>query len=688
MDELITTVLAAADVSSRLNGLLASAGSILWAALGLGLVIFFHELGHFAVAKWCNVNVERFSIGFGPILFSRKWGETEYALSIIPFGGYVKMLGQDDADPSQLTSEEIAQDPRSYLAKNVWQRMAIISAGVTMNIITAVMFVGLAFYLGVELPPSVIGDARPGMPAWVAGLKPDDRIVKINDRSIETFDDVRLNAAVLSHPLTIEGIHKDGTVFKTTVQPETENSTPRIGISNAMSLKVLTDPKGKMPFAFAGTAAMNATPPLERGDVISKVDGVSVKTFAELTQQLASHEEGPLKLEIVSSDSNSKTKDVTIEGNSFRTLGLLMDTGPIAAVQEGSPAQKAGILKGDKLSAINGRSIGTDVDPLKLPNEFAALHGKEVTVTVTRQSSGGGQGKQDITITPDNLPGWIEQPIFEGEPLSIPAIGVAFHTIPVVLAVVPDSPADKAGIKAGSLTKVKRVSLSLPKELADEAGDGEKRREFTIDLDDEKDEKAAVTKANNWNFAFWLMQTLPQRAVKLTIAEGKETREIELMPELDPKWPLPVVQGLRMHPAEITLKAENMADVWYRATNYTRNSAISIYLTLKGLCTGQVKIGNLSGPIGIASAAVQIVKTSVPQFLMFLAFLSVNLAVLNFLPIPVLDGGHMVFLTWEAITRKRPSEKIVIGASYIGMAFLLSLMVFVLVLDIGRLFKS
>ncbi|RLS46245.1 MAG: hypothetical protein DWH84_01905, partial [Planctomycetota bacterium] len=87
------------------------------------------------------------------------------------------------------------------------------------------------------------------------------------------------------------------------------------------------------------------------------------------------------------------------------------------------------------------------------------------------------------------------------------------------------------------------------------------------------------------------------------------------------------------------------------------------------------------------NAAVQIVKHSVPQFLMFLAFLSVNLAVLNFLPIPVLDGGHMVFLLWGAVTRRRPSERIVIGASYIGMAFLLSLMVFVIVLDIGRWFK-
>ena len=96
-----------------------SIGSILYVAAGIGLVIFFHELGHFAVAKWCNVCVERFSIGFGPVLWRTKRGETEYALSLVPFGGYVKMLGQDDIDPSQLSRDEIAQDPRSYSAKSV-----------------------------------------------------------------------------------------------------------------------------------------------------------------------------------------------------------------------------------------------------------------------------------------------------------------------------------------------------------------------------------------------------------------------------------------------------------------------------------------------------------------------------------------------------------------------------------------
>ena len=674
----------AASLLEKLSGIASTGGSIMWAALGLGFVIFFHEMGHFAVAKWCNVNVERFSIGFGPVLFSRKWGETEYALSLIPFGGYVKMLGQDDADPSQLTNEEIAEDPRSYLAKNVWQRMAIISAGVTMNIITAVMFVGGAFALGVDLPPNVIGEARPGMPAWVAGLKSDDTIEKINGRVISTFDDVRLNVAVQTHPLTIEGHHKDQTTFTIDVQPATDKATPQIGVAPSSSLKVLTDPKGKIPFVFSGTTAARAEPAFERGDVIAAVSGEPVKSYSELSRRLASQTEGPLKLEVWPAGDKAKLKNVIVPDNFFRTLGLSMDTGPITAIQKGSVAEKAGLQTGDKLASINGRIIGTEINPLKLPNEFASLHGQVVSVTVARQSTGGPQTNVTVTLEPENLPGWTDQPIMEGDPLSIPSIGVAFHTIPVVLAVEPDSPAARENIKAGPLTKVKRITLVLPKEVTEI--DGSKNRELTIELEDEeKGEK----KSNNWNwcYAFWLMQELPQRTVRLTLTEGAETRVVELTPQLDATWPLPIVQGLRMHPDEIKQIATTPAEVWFMATNYTRNSAISIYLTLRGLCTGQVALGNLSGPLGIANAAVQIVKHSVPQFLMFLAFLSVNLAVLNFLPIPVLDGGHMVFLLWEAITRRRPSEKIVIGASYIGMAFLLSLMIFVIYLDIGRALK-
>ncbi|MEX2561324.1 MAG: site-2 protease family protein, partial [Pirellulales bacterium] len=149
-------------------------------ALGLGMVIFVHELGHFAVAKWCGVKCEKFYLGFGRPIFRFQWGETEYGIGILPLGGYVKMLGQED-NPSRAIEETerarvpgeggepapaaAAYDPRSYLAKSVPQRMAIISAGVIMNVIFAFVFAVIAYGLGVPYQPSIVSKTMPGSPA-------------------------------------------------------------------------------------------------------------------------------------------------------------------------------------------------------------------------------------------------------------------------------------------------------------------------------------------------------------------------------------------------------------------------------------------------------------------------------------------------------------------------------------------
>ena len=153
-----------------LGNLMAFAGAV----FGLGIVIFVHELGHFLVAKACGVKCEKFYVGFdvpisiGPIklpaaLWKKQWGETEYGIGIVPLGGYVKMLGQHDnpqlaaaeAEKARLhkdnpdsTGDEM--DPRSYPAKTVLQRMAIISAGVIFNLIFGCLFAATAYMLGVN----------------------------------------------------------------------------------------------------------------------------------------------------------------------------------------------------------------------------------------------------------------------------------------------------------------------------------------------------------------------------------------------------------------------------------------------------------------------------------------------------------------------------------------------------------
>src|SRR5437660_4982438 len=143
-------------------------------ALGLGFVIFLHELGHFLLAKWNGVKVEKFSIGFGPTLLGMRRGETEYVIAAIPLGGFVKMLGEAPEDEQNKST-----DPRAYPNKSVGARMAIISAGVIMNVILGMACFVYAYGQGMIESPAKVSGVVPGSPAYKAGLRAGDEIVAI-----------------------------------------------------------------------------------------------------------------------------------------------------------------------------------------------------------------------------------------------------------------------------------------------------------------------------------------------------------------------------------------------------------------------------------------------------------------------------------------------------------------------------
>lgn len=685
----LVPLFAASMVDTALN--------ILWVALGLGLVIFFHEFGHFAVAKWCNVNVERFSIGFGPILWSFKKGETEYALSLIPFGGYVKMLGQDDMDATQMTNEEIAKDPRSYSAKTVPQRMAIISAGVIMNIITGMLFFAIAFNIGVETPPSVIGGTQPGYPAWQAGLDYGDRITRINDREVETFSDIMRGVALTSGSLTIEGRYRDGRKFTEQMVPDGSGTRRIIGAAPMpYSLTVITPPEPEFPLYDPSTPASRLPEDdgFQPGDVIRKaaIKGQEPKDFdyyPNLRRWLAETDVRKSPVDFyVERDGELLAEPITVEPSHFRQLGLRMDIGKVAAVADRSPAKVAGFEVGDKITHVDGKAVGTEIDPLELPDYFYSrrkggeletveVEGKpetEVVVTVSRRQDEGEDQVIPLRVTPGDRPGWAYLAFGENVPLDIPAIGLAYHMIPsFVLGVEPGSPADEAGIKKGErLGKI----VFLPPE--DGARDLAGTEELEIDLG----EKEAEGK-QNWAFAFRVMQMTPARSVKLTVTnQNDESREVEMTPEDVEDWFLPDNRGIRLQGMTETQKAEDFVSAVAMGIEHTKNSASDIYLTLRNLFGGSISPKELHGPVGIAKVAYNVVEQGLPSLLLFLGFLSVNLAVLNFLPIPVLDGGHMVFLIWEGVTRSKPSERVLWAAQALGLLFVVALMLFVLFLDI------
>ncbi len=146
----------------------------------LGVLVFIHELGHFLVAKRSGIRVDKFSLGFPPTLISKKVGETEYAIGVIPLGGYVKMAG-DSPD------EERSGADYEFMSKPPWKRFLVIAAGPIMNFVLAVVIIsGLYFFRGQEMDRAVIGGIMPGGPAEAAGLMADDYIVEIDGVEINS----------------------------------------------------------------------------------------------------------------------------------------------------------------------------------------------------------------------------------------------------------------------------------------------------------------------------------------------------------------------------------------------------------------------------------------------------------------------------------------------------------------------
>jgi len=642
--------------------------------LGLGLVIFIHELGHFAVAKWCGVKVERFSIGFGPVILKYTRGETEYALSLVPFGGYVKMLGQDDADPSQQTDDRLTRDPRSYTSKSVPQRMAIISAGVFNNMVSAVLFFVLAFLMGVTYEPAVVGNVAPGMPAWQAGLRMGDTITRIGNRqdSQLRFMDIRQTVALSHGAIEVEGI-RDGQPFSTVVEPTTKNRLfPVIGAEPEQAIRLMSrEELGEEGSPTAkGTAASRAEPPLAAGDEIAAIDGAPVSSYSEMMSQFARKRDREIVLTVRRREKAAEapqTVDVKIGPNYFRTLGLRMEVGKIGAIQKGSPAAGSELQIGDKITYIivDGRelAVGTQLDPMRIPDLLDKHIGQEVTIRVKRDVTGNEPKSIDVKLTPEDRPSWVERPLEFDSPVSIPSIGIAYHVLHHVVAVEPGSPADG---------KLKADDDIIAVKVFETAEQQDKAKAIKFEEDQ-----------RNWAAVFWSLQREAKVEITYRTQGEDKVKQVVLEPKLDETWPIPM-RGIMVPVLTKVRKADNVAEAARLGWDYTKSNVTEMYLMLQRLFSGRVSAKALGGPLSIFDTAHMFVKKGFADLVLFLGILSVSLAVLNFLPIPVLDGGHFVFLLWEGIRGKPPSERIVLGAQYVGLLMILSLMVWVMYLDISR----
>lgn len=185
----------------------------------LGVLVFVHEFGHFLFAKLAGVRVLKFSLGFGPALVGKKWGETEYVLSAIPLGGFVKMYGENpDEQDVPLKEKE-----RSFAHKSVWKRFLIVFAGPLFNIVFTFVLFFMAF-LAVGVPTAtdttIVGIVNEGSPAEIAGIEEGDIIQEINGAKINSWVDVFTSIGESGGEPVIFTLQRESVVFPLSVQPE------------------------------------------------------------------------------------------------------------------------------------------------------------------------------------------------------------------------------------------------------------------------------------------------------------------------------------------------------------------------------------------------------------------------------------------------------------------------------------
>lgn len=219
-----------------LNFILYSAIPFIFA---LGILVFVHELGHFLVAKMVGIRVERFSLGYPPRMFGKKVGDTDYCVSWIPLGGYVKLAGMVD---ESLDETSITGAPWEFMSKPIYQRFLVIFAGPLMNVLMAVVIIaGIAYWVGIgELSDKpVVGSVVAEKPAELAGLKEGDTIVRINDKDINSWDDIVGTISVSSRDsaLSVTWISDGEEITKEIIPIYDENlQTNMLGISRFVEI--------------------------------------------------------------------------------------------------------------------------------------------------------------------------------------------------------------------------------------------------------------------------------------------------------------------------------------------------------------------------------------------------------------------------------------------------------------------
>lgn len=510
----------------------------------LGPLVFFHELGHFLFARLFGVRVEVFSIGFGPKLFKKVWGDTEYAFSLIPLGGYVKMFGDDPLNADSLTEEE---KKVAYTAKGKWARFWIVFGGPLANFILAFFIYLSLVSFGENVPQARFGLIQDNTRFHDIGLRSGDVLKKINQQQILSFDDLNMI---------------DSEVKTLTIERDGETKVFSVDFLGTQFVQDFSQYHGQL-----------------RAPIV--VGKNSKKYFLSLTK----------------SPQVQKALESFLEVNASQAYLI-----PIT----------------EKITAES------KLESLKV-DEGAA-----------------------ITINLDSTKGLLAQVLSKNfYPLDL-----------VVESIVMGSPADKAKLKQGD------VIVSI---------DGEKITNFE-------------------SLRSLIQNVKKDNSAKITVFRNGETTSIELVPErkeVQGKEVLTigVYSGIVFMPIKmVESKAKSFGDGLVASYHRTMDGMYKTVLGFKKLITAEVSLNNIGGPIAIGKVASDSFNISLSMFFRLMAIISINLGIINLFPIPVLDGGHIVFIFLEIVNRGPLSRKKLLIAQQFGMSLLFLLIFVALFNDISRFF--
>lgn len=708
-------------------GVLGNLWNIVLILAGFGLLIAVHELGHFLAAKWAGVRVYAFAIGFGQAICSWRqglgfrWGSsereylrltgrrtiqdpqlrneeapslspTEYRLNWFPFGGYVKMQGQEDLSPVTAST-----DPASYSAKPVWKRMIIMSGGVTMNLLLGGVLFVIAYMVGIMEVAPIVGGTAPGSPAEAAGLRAGDRVVAVNGKRAETFNDIRL-ATAMAGPrdtvrLTVERIGEAETIDFAIAPKRGGDGLLQIGIAPAPSATLIADeqlPDENSRRAFRLQMREAGLGAVQPGMTLVSVDGRIVSestadmpaTAVALQRAIESSEgaavsavfrdrSGVQAEAVIAPKAELQVGSVWAETRRIGVRHLAGLTPVMRVLATRERAARAGLMGGDvfaRIGSVEWPGVGRGIA------EVRAHAGRTIDLEVMRD---GVRVALSAPVGKDGQIGFLvadtadEDTLLTWEPL---------EPVPPWVE-MPD------GIKAGYVAPPAASLFPgiLPGSRVVEVN-GEKVRTFR-DVREAMKRATGGAMARGEGAAVELVIEPPARGGDAD--PGRETVSIQLS-RTDVRalhslgWDASAVMAC----FDVAQFKDAAGDPWHAVVKGVRRThyvVMMTYVTFLRLFQGTVPVDQLHGPVGITHIGSLVAGRGLIYLIFFLGLISVNLAVINFLPLPIFDGGHMVFLAIEGITRRPVSAAVQNAATLAGLALILTVFVVVTYNDVVRL---